>query len=126
MASLDCNMVGVSSASSSHIAIRSITAKIQLPVCKILLLGARTLKCRPQIDFKGTHHNGKDLLTNRKDPWAESKDIKGPKKCHNTFWPLKCTTIPCLVARFLTSGNMEQLLFEDLTPRCLFVSLLNV
>ena len=27
-------------------------------------------------DFKGTHNNGKDLLINRKDPWAESMDIK--------------------------------------------------
>ena len=25
----------------------------------------------------GTDNNGKDLLTNRKDPWAESKDFKG-------------------------------------------------
>ena len=39
-----------------------------------LLLGAPTLKCCSQKDFKGTHNNRKDLLTNRKDPWAESKN----------------------------------------------------
>ena len=50
-------------------------AKIQLPVRKILLLGTSTLKCCSQMDFKGTHNNGKDLLTNRKDPWAESKGL---------------------------------------------------
>ena len=45
---------------------------------KILLLGAPTLKCCSQMDcIKGTHNNGKDLLTNRKDPWAETKDFKG-------------------------------------------------
>ena len=27
------------------------------------------------MDFKGTDNNGKDLLTIRKDPWAESKDL---------------------------------------------------
>ena len=75
MVSLDCNMAGVTSASSSHIVIRGTAAKIQLPVRKILLLGAATLKCCSQMDFKGTHNNGKDL-TNRKDPWAESKDLK--------------------------------------------------
>ena len=45
MVSLDCNIAGVSSASSSHIMIRSTAAKIQvlqLPVRKILLLGAPT------------------------------------------------------------------------------------
>ena len=73
MFSLDCNMAG---ASSSHIVIHSTVAKIQLPVCKILLLGA-PLKCWSQMDFKGTDNNGKDLLTNRMDPWAESKDLKG-------------------------------------------------
>ena len=26
---------------------------------------------------KNPRDNGKDLLTNRKDPWAESKDLKG-------------------------------------------------
>ena len=26
--------------------------------------------------IKGTHNNGKDFLTNRKNPWAESKDFK--------------------------------------------------
>ena len=26
--------------------------------------------------YKGTHNNEKDLLTNRKNPWAESKDLK--------------------------------------------------
>ena len=66
MVSLDCNMAGVSSASSSHIAIRGTATKIQLPV-----------KCCSQMDFKGNGNNGKDLLTNRKDPWAESKDLKG-------------------------------------------------
>ena len=35
------------------------------------------MKCCSQMDFKGTHNNGKDLLTNRKDSWAESKDLKG-------------------------------------------------
>ena len=50
--------------------------KIQLPVHKMLLLGAPTLKCCSRMDFNGTHNNGKDLLTNRKDPWAESKDLK--------------------------------------------------
>ena len=45
MVFLDCNMVGVLSASSSHIAICGTAAKIQLPVCKILLLGALALKC---------------------------------------------------------------------------------
>ena len=76
-ASLDCNMAGVSSASSSHIMIRDTAAKIQLAVRKILLLGAPSLKCCSQMDFKGTHYKGKDLLTNRKDPRAESKDLKG-------------------------------------------------
>ena len=38
--SLDCNMAGVTSASSSHITIRGTVAKIQLPVRKILFLGA--------------------------------------------------------------------------------------
>ena len=37
-------------------------------VRKILLLGALTLKCCSQMDFKGTHNNGKDFLTIRKDP----------------------------------------------------------
>ena len=43
------------------------------------MVGAPTLKCCSQIKWtlKGTHNNGKDLLTNRKDPWAESKDLKG-------------------------------------------------
>ena len=40
---------------------------------KILSLGDPTLKCC----FRGTHNSGKDLLTNRKDPWAELKDLKG-------------------------------------------------
>ena len=40
--SLDSNMVGVSSASTSHITIRGTVATIQLPVRKILLLGAPT------------------------------------------------------------------------------------
>ena len=61
MVSLDHNMAGVSSASSSHIVIRGTAAKIQLPVHKILLLGAApTLKCCSQMDLKGTHNNGKD------------------------------------------------------------------
>ena len=77
MVSLDCNMAGVTSASSSHIVICSTAAKLQLPVHKILLLGAPTLKGCSQMDFKGTHNNGKDLLTIRKDPWDESKDLKG-------------------------------------------------
>ena len=38
-------------------------SKIQLPLPKILLLGAPTLKYCSQMDFKGTHNNGKDLLT---------------------------------------------------------------
>ena len=29
------------------------------------------------MDFKGTYNNGKGLLTNRKDPWTESDDLKG-------------------------------------------------
>ena len=41
-----------------------------------LLLGAPTLKSCPQIAFKGTPNNGQDLLTSRKDSWAESKDLK--------------------------------------------------
>ena len=45
MVSLDCNMMGESSALSSHIVILGTAAKIQLPVQKILLLGAPTLKC---------------------------------------------------------------------------------
>ena len=53
MVSLDCNMVGVSSASSSHIAIRGTVGKIQLAVRKILLLGAATLTFCSQMDFKG-------------------------------------------------------------------------
>ena len=77
MVSLDCNMAGVSSASSSHIMIRGTVAKIQLPVRKMLLLRAPTLKCCSQMAFKGTHNNGKDLLTIRKDPSAASKDLKG-------------------------------------------------
>ena len=76
MVSLNCNMASVSSASSSHIAIRGTVAKIQLPVRKILLLVTLILKCCSQMDFKGTHNNGKDL-TIRKDPWAESKGLKG-------------------------------------------------
>ena len=44
MVSLDCNMAGVSSTSSSHIVIHGTVAKIQLPVLKILLLGDPTLK----------------------------------------------------------------------------------
>ena len=59
MVSLDCNMAGVSPTSSSHITIRSTAAKIQLPVRKIRLLGA--LICS-QMDFNGTHNNGKDYL----------------------------------------------------------------
>ena len=55
MASLDCNMAGVSFASSSHIVIRGTAAKIQLPVRKIPLLGASTLKCYSQMDFKFKH-----------------------------------------------------------------------
>ena len=43
MVSHDCNMAGVSSASSSHITIHGTAAKIQ-PVRKILLLGTPTLK----------------------------------------------------------------------------------
>ena len=68
MVSLDCNMVGVLSASSSRIVIRGTAEKIQLAVHKILLLGAPTLQCCSRMDFKGTHNNGTDLLTNRKDP----------------------------------------------------------
>ena len=70
-------MAGVLSAASSHIAIRSTAAKIQPPVRKILLLGAPTLKCCLQMDFKGTHSNGKDLQKDPRDPRAESKDLKG-------------------------------------------------
>ena len=77
MVTLDCNMAGVSSASSSQITICDTVAKIQLLVRKILLLGAPTLKCCSQMNFKGIHNNGKDLLTSRKDPWAESKDLNG-------------------------------------------------
>ena len=58
------------------------------------MLGAPTLKCCSQMDFKGTDNNAKDLLTIRKDPWAESKyylkrpfieksipkNLKGPKR----------------------------------------------
>ena len=90
MDSLACNMAGVSSASSSHIAIHSTAAKIQLPVCKTLLLETLTLNCSSQMDFKATDNNGKDLLTIRKDqskdslwPFSEksiSKAIKGPKR----------------------------------------------
>ena len=43
MVSLDCNMAGVLSASSSHIVIHRTAAKIQLPIRKILLLGAPTV-----------------------------------------------------------------------------------
>ena len=89
--SLDCNMVGVSSASSNHIAIRSTAAKIQLPIRKILLLRRSNFEMVLTNGlFKGTHNNGKDLLTNRKDrfkglkrPFIEksiSKDLKGPKR----------------------------------------------
>ena len=74
--SLHCNMACILSASSSHITIRGIAAKTQLPVRKILLLDAPTLKRCSQMDFKWTHNNGKDHLTNRKDPWAESNDLK--------------------------------------------------
>ena len=70
-------MADVSSASSNHIAIHGTVAKIQLPVHKILLLGAQTLKCCSQMDFKRTDNHGKDLLRIRKDPWAESKDLNG-------------------------------------------------
>ena len=77
MVSLDCNMAGVSSASSSHITIRGTAAQIQLPVGKIPLLGAPTLKRCSQMDSKETCNNGKDLLINTKYPWAESKDLKG-------------------------------------------------
>ena len=37
------------------IMIRGTGAKIQLPIHKILLLGAPTLKCCSQMNFKGTH-----------------------------------------------------------------------
>ena len=76
-------MAGILSASSSHTVIHDTVAKI-LPIHKILLLSAPTLKSCSQMDFKGTH-NGKDLLTNRKDPWAESKDLKG--LLHNDQFP---------------------------------------
>ena len=99
MVSLDCNMVGVS-ASSSHIAIHGTAAKIQLPVHKILLLGAPTLKCCSQMDFKGTHNNGKDLLTNRKDPWAESKDVKLTFLSEAFFLFLHC---------FLNDGSKKEM-----------------
>ena len=73
MVSLDCNMGGVSSSSSRHIMIHGTAAKIQLAIHKILLLGAApTLKCCSQMDFKGTHFNGKDLLTNTTDLRDES------------------------------------------------------
>ena len=53
MVSLDCNMVSASSASSSHITIRSTAAKTQLPIRKkILLLSTPNLKCCSQMDFK--------------------------------------------------------------------------
>ena len=72
MVSLDCNMVGVSFASSSHIAIHSTAPKIQQPVRKILLLGALTLKCCSQMDIKlGT---GKDQ---RKGPPDNQKGPMG-------------------------------------------------
>ena len=77
MVSLDCNMAGVSFASSSHIVIRGTAAKIKQPVHKLLLLGGPTLKRCSQMDFKETHNNGEDPLTNRKDAWAESKDLNG-------------------------------------------------
>ena len=35
-------------------------------------------KCCSQTDFKGTHNNGKDLLTNRNGPWVELQDLKRP------------------------------------------------
>ena len=66
MVSLDC----------SHIMICGIAAKMYLPVKQILLLGTPTLKCCSQMDFKGTHNDGKDR--NRKEPWAESSDFKRP------------------------------------------------
>ena len=71
------NMADLSSASSSHIMIRGTAAKIQLPVRKMLLLSTQTLKCYSEMDLKGTDNNGTELLTNRNDPWAESKDLKG-------------------------------------------------
>ena len=60
----------ISSASSSHITICGTAAKMQLPVHNILSLGAPTLTCCSQMDYKGTDNNGKDLLTNRKDPYG--------------------------------------------------------
>ena len=63
------------------------------------------------MDFKGTPNNGKDLLTSRKDPWAESqdlkrpvieksisKDLKGPKRTLGTFM-LKNTPSPRTVRK---------------------------
>ena len=43
------------------------------------------------MDFTGTYNNTKDLLTNRKDPRAESKELKGLllKKNKSIFKDLK-------------------------------------
>ena len=76
MVSLDCNMAGVPSASSSDITIRGTATKIQLPLHKILLLGAPTLKCCSQMDFKGPHHNGKDPLTKKKGPMHSCQPMR--------------------------------------------------
>ena len=57
MVSLDCNMAGVTSASveaKRHTAIHGTAEIIQLPVRKILLVGAPALKRCSQMDFKGT------------------------------------------------------------------------
>ena len=78
MVSLNCNMAGgASSASSSHIAIHNTAAKIKLPVRKYCCSVLQLLNVAHKWTLiQGTDNNGKDLLTNRKDPWAEFKELK--------------------------------------------------
>ena len=68
MVTFDCNMAGVSSASTSHITSRGTAANIyDCPFAKCCCSALRLWNVAQKWTLKGTHNNGKDFLTNTKD-----------------------------------------------------------
>ena len=97
--SLDCNMAGgivcfkQSHRDSQHW-FKNTTARSQDTVVRRFVLEKLLTQ-----DFKGPHKNGKDLLTNRKDPWPALKEVKGlllKNQCPRTSKDPKGTWEPCI------------------------------
>ena len=84
--------------------------KYNCPFAKVLL-SSPTLKRCSQMDFKGPHNNGKDLLTNRKDPWAESKDLKS-LLLTNLFLPRVIVFLLRMIPRGKKGGHFSSTLIS--------------